>query len=166
MRQRGMIEIQAEKEASDYDLPPDEFKHPLNISVCLQDTGEYIEADIKLRSFKQAVCDRCLKEFMLAVNADLRLLMIPGNRQRWSWQDDVLLFSPDNPEVDISPHLRDAMMLAAPMKILCKEDCRGLCPGCGADLNYESCACPPAARDERWQALSDLRDKLLRNSDE
>ncbi len=46
-------------------------------------------------------------------------------------------------EIDLKPHLWEELVLAFPSKFLCSEDCRGICPGCGADLNAGPCACPP-----------------------
>ena len=56
--------------------------------------------------------------------------------------------------------LREQVLLALPLKTVCREDCKGLCPGCGRNLNTESCTCPPQVEDPRWSALKDLRDKL------
>jgi uncharacterized protein len=57
-------------------------------------------------------------------------------------------------------HLGEVLRLAAlpevPIKRLCRPDCRGICPVCGADRNLESCECSPAARDARWDALRGL----------
>jgi uncharacterized protein len=50
----------------------------------------------------------------------------------------------------------DAVILAMPIQVLCREDCRGLCAGCGADLNAGPCQCPPEEPDGRWSALRGL----------
>jgi len=49
-------------------------------------------------------------------------------------------------------------ILAEPMQPLCRPDCAGLCPSCGADLNTGSCTCPRAGIDARWAALSELAE--------
>jgi len=56
--------------------------------------------------------------------------------------------------------LREQVLLAMPLKTLCREDCKGLCPHCGRNLNVETCECTQAVEDARWSALKDLRDKL------
>ena len=56
--------------------------------------------------------------------------------------------------------LKEQVLLAVPLKALCREDCKGLCPGCGVNRNHERCACAPAAGDERWAALGKIRDQL------
>lgn len=56
--------------------------------------------------------------------------------------------------------LREQVLLSLPARTLCREDCKGLCPGCGRDLNSEPCGCDPAPADARWSALSDLASRL------
>lgn len=62
--------------------------------------------------------------------------------------------------LDLSAWARDAVALSLPDKILCREDCAGLCGRCGADLNLEECTCGPPEPDPRWAALADLRERL------
>ena len=56
--------------------------------------------------------------------------------------------------------LREQVLLSLPARTLCREDCKGLCPRCGRDLNTETCACDPASADPRWSALSDLASRI------
>lgn len=56
--------------------------------------------------------------------------------------------------------LREQVLLAVPIKIVCREECRGLCPHCGKNLNQGGCDCRQELSDPRWDALRDLRDKL------
>ena len=56
--------------------------------------------------------------------------------------------------------LREQVLLALPLKATCREECRGLCPHCGKNLNVEQCDCAEAMEDPRWSALKDIREKL------
>lgn len=56
--------------------------------------------------------------------------------------------------------LREQVLLSLPEKTLCRADCKGICPGCGRNLNTESCRCEAVLADSRWSALSDLRGKI------
>jgi uncharacterized protein len=56
--------------------------------------------------------------------------------------------------------LREQILLALPLKAICREDCKGLCPHCGKNLNVEQCACAEPLEDPRWSALKDIREKL------
>ena len=56
--------------------------------------------------------------------------------------------------------LREQVLLAMPLRAICREDCKGLCPKCGANLNQEQCSCEEHDEDPRWAALKDIRSKL------
>jgi uncharacterized protein len=56
--------------------------------------------------------------------------------------------------------LREQVLLALPLKAICREDCKGFCPHCGRNLNQEQCNCTEPLDDLRWSALKDIREKL------
>jgi uncharacterized protein len=56
--------------------------------------------------------------------------------------------------------LREQVLLSVPLKVVCREDCKGLCPSCGKNRNTDPCSCAPVVGDPRWAALKDLREKL------
>jgi uncharacterized protein len=56
--------------------------------------------------------------------------------------------------------LREQILLALPLRAICKEECKGLCPHCGKNLNLEQCSCAEPLEDPRWAALKDIREKL------
>jgi uncharacterized protein len=68
----------------------------------------------------------------------------------------VQFISPNTHEIDLSFGVRESLLLALPMKVLCSEDCKGLCPHCGANLNEESCDCVAETIDPRWAELRKL----------
>lgn len=56
--------------------------------------------------------------------------------------------------------LREQVLLALPLKAICRDDCKGLCPHCGRNLNQEQCNCAEPLEDPRWAALKDIREKI------
>jgi len=56
--------------------------------------------------------------------------------------------------------LREQILLALPLRVTCKEECKGLCPHCGKNLNVEQCSCAEPLEDPRWAALREIREKL------
>jgi len=125
--------------------------------------------DIRLTgSFQGQVeiqCARCLVEVTRDLDAEFDLLYRPlGAVQR----DDEVSISEAETEVGfykgeglaLEDVLREQVLLAVPVKAVCRDDCRGLCPQCGQDLNRGQCACGPAKQDPRWDALRELRGKL------
>lgn len=96
-------------------------------------------------------CRRCLTPTRAAVDEELHLLFADASDEE-SDDSDVYLLEPRATMVDLRPALREQWLLAVPGFALCREECRGLCPKCGADLNQGPCGCAPDV-DPRWAAL-------------
>jgi len=67
-------------------------------------------------------------------------------------------FPLEHDQLDLRPMVREALLLDTPVAPLCRPECAGICPACGADRNEVTCDCVTAPRDERWAALDALRD--------
>jgi len=118
-----------------------------------------------LKTTLEMACARCLDPVLEKVERQYDLLYRPlgtdAGREELSitaaeaevsyYQGEGLLLE----EV-----LREQVLLAAPLKAICREDCKGLCPHCGKNMNLEPCSCAGAIEDPRWSALKDLRSKL------
>jgi uncharacterized protein len=101
-------------------------------------------------------CMRCLADAALELPVRAREYHAtnPGG------SDELTTPYVEDEKLDLSAWARDSLVLDLPDKILCRDDCAGLCPGCGADLNHQACTCGPEEPDTRWAALADLRDRL------
>ncbi len=107
-------------------------------------------------------CSRCLEPFELAVDAPFDLRYVPRARNSGEGdvevrEDDLTTAFYDDDQIDLGQLMREQFYLAMPMKPLCREDCRGLCPVCGTNLNVSTCACEPGWHDPRLAALKDLK---------
>lgn len=112
----------------------------------------------------RTVCDRCLEAIGLTVDRDIDLSFRPATaapRQEEAELDDSDLDTDyyAGEGVDLRSVFAEQILLALPMKLLCSDDCQGLCPQCGADLNDDPCDCEPPV-DPRLAQLAELRDKL------
>jgi len=89
------------------------------------------------------VCDRCAVGFRRTVESDIRLLAVrrTGHAPREREAEGLVTIGMHDAEINLDQEILDALILGLPMKILCREDCRGLCPRCGADLNEGPCGC-------------------------
>jgi uncharacterized protein len=108
------------------------------------------------------VCSRCLESYDATVDAtvDTRLVPAPGRGdERELGADDLETDVYDHDQVDLNVLLETETTLGLPMKPLCSEACRGLCPSCGASRNAAPCGCAPAP-DPRWSPLKGLADRL------
>jgi uncharacterized protein len=99
-------------------------------------------------------CHRCLDPVRQDVVGDFELMVRRGEHAAETG-DDVITLPLHQHEVDLDPYVHEAVVLSMPMLVVCREDCRGLCPSCGVNLNRETCACGPSA-DPRWDALRKL----------
>jgi len=96
-------------------------------------------------------CHRCLDPVMLTIAGEFDLVVRRSDHGGDS-TDDVVMLSLHEHTVDISPAIRETILLNEPMIVVCSDECKGLCPVCGANWNRETCACSQGA-DPRWDAL-------------
>jgi uncharacterized protein len=130
--------------------------------------GEVVP-DIRLRgkfSGKFEVpCARCVEPVEIPLAADFDLIFRPSAADAEATERSITA-----PETEIGYYLKDSLLLedvlreqvllSLPVRTLCKPDCKGLCPRCGANRNSQPCSCDVGPSDPRWQALSGLRSKI------
>ena len=106
-------------------------------------------------------CDRCLAPAPVPVNVEFAALFGPPEEsaaEAKELSDEDLDFSAyEGGAIDLDAVVREQILLALPLRQLCRDECKGLCPACGADLNTQTCECPPGDTDPRWAALKDLK---------
>ena len=127
--------------------------------------------DIRLRGSLSAglelQCARCLEPVPQEIKREFELLYRPLGTD--AGKDEL---SVTDAEAEIGYYqgegllledvLREQVLLALPLKVTCRADCKGLCPQCGKNLNQEQCSCSREVEDPRWAALKDVRSRLER----
>jgi uncharacterized protein len=108
-------------------------------------------------------CDRCGKSFNSSLKSDYKMVYLMNEAATETDSINVSYLSRIADKIDTKNDIREFALLSVPMKKLCKEDCKGLCPKCGSDLNKEKCRCITEEIDPRWKPLMDLKDKLNLN---
>ena len=126
---------------------------PAELSIHQASTGSVFQLAFRVRL--HGPCFRCLDDAVLE-------LPISAREYQATKPDSDELRSPYvvDDKLDLSAWARDAIALELPEKILCREDCAGLCPVCGKDLNDEPHEHEEHESDPRWAALEQLRDQL------
>ena len=116
------------------------YKGPVTTKVqaTMTHEGEVVFTG-KVESLMTFQCGRCLEPFDRVVKADFQQVI-----------------SPEGTEVDITNEIRETVFLDLPVSAVCKETCKGICPGCGINRNNATCACVPAT-DVRWDGLKQLK---------
>ncbi len=107
-----------------------------------------------------SACDRCLIPVSRRLSVSLEVAVVRSGDASCDLGEEVtegvIRWSPSTGRVDLGVPFRAAVLLDQPMKSLCRDDCRGLCPACGANRNESACGCDSSPRDSRWDALKDL----------
>src|ERR1035437_8702213 len=126
-----------------------------------------IVADIRLRGRFAGQflvpCVRCIEPVQIPMDGEFDLIFRPIGADADAPERSITA-----PETEIGYYLKDSLaledvlreqvLLALPVRTLCKPDCKGLCPRCGADRNSQACTC--VGGDPRWEALADLRSRI------
>jgi uncharacterized protein len=135
------------------------FAEPIRVAGRFQAAGEgRFYWDASLGTVVAAECRRCLAPVTAPVTARIGVLF---SREPGAGDDpDTYAVPRDASTIDLRPAVREELILALPTYLECREDCRGLCPRCGNDLNAGPCGCATPTADARWQGLAALRDKF------
>lgn len=142
------------------DLSQEEFfgEHPIPRPVTVEGSVKNI-ADVlvlegEAKSLLDYTCDRCMSGFSRKKTVPLSFLLA----ETLEGEDDGEIVLLEDGEIDVGELAYTAFILDMDTKHLCSEDCKGLCPGCGVNLNQEPCRCKKQA-DPRWAALEQLLNK-------
>jgi uncharacterized protein len=119
----------------------------------------------KLSTKLETNCARCLDSLTQDVKREFDLLYRPqgtdAGRDEMSVTDAEAEISYYEGEgISLDDVVREQILLAVPVKVTCRPDCKGLCPHCGKNLNQEMCACAVSEEEPRWAALKEIRGKL------
>lgn len=113
----------------------------------------------------EMLCARCLEPIEQDVASNFDLLYRPlgtdAGKEEISVtaaEAEISYYKGDG--IELEDVIREQVLLALPLKLICREDCKGLCPHCGKNLNVEQCSCSEPIEDPRWSALKDIRNKL------
>ena len=152
------FEEQVEVEPMEYLSDPLAFKD-VNVKgeyVCAGDDRISVKAEVNARA--ETRCSRCLDPVAIPVRADVDALYV-----RQPDPDDPDLYSYDSSTVVLTDAVRDALLLNMPLRVLCSEACRGLCPRCGINLNRGTCTCQEGA--EVTNPFSALKNIVLNDEE-
>lgn len=139
LKREGEVTAQEMEMVSDKEVT---FCQPIVFNLRLSPMNEGVLCRGKAKTEVKRDCDRCLESFLQNVHAP-----------------DICIFKEvqDEDYIDLTDDLRDDILLALPQRAVCQEDCLGLCPECGCNLNMNECDCEQQTDDESpWSDLNDL----------
>lgn len=127
---------------------------PVLVVGQVQNIAGMLRLQMELSTTLSSVCDRCGIPFDKAFRQSFECML--AEKLEDEENDEILLL--DNDTVDLSELVRETFILNMPTKTLCREDCKGLCSGCGANLNNEKCRCKKEI-DPRLKSLAKLLEQ-------
>lgn len=116
-----------------------------------------------MKAALQFECSRCLNGFEMDLDTDFSIFFVRGREEAKELElsaADMEVNYLEGPEIDTTELLLAQIALETPMQPLCREDCKGLCPSCGADLNAGDCGCSRTEKiDPRFAALKNFKER-------
>ncbi|PYT57003.1 MAG: DNA-binding protein [Acidobacteria bacterium] len=140
---------------------------PLEVTATAELLEGQIRIDGTLETKIELVCARCLEPVVEEVSRTFDLFYAPlpkdiKHKEDRLKDDDTEIGFYDGPGLFLADVLKEQVLLALPLKVICQSDCRGLCPNCGANLNHEECRCETHAMDPRMAPLARLKQEWLK----
>jgi DUF177 domain-containing protein len=146
-------------------VPPDhpmwngtgvELVEPLDVDLAARSVGDGVLVRGTLRTKVRQVCRRCLAPVEQEVDEHVDLLFAEPTEEDDADDGEVYFLPARGDDLDLTDAVREQVLLQAPEFTLCREECRGLCPTCGRDLNEGACECVPEAAPSPWDALKNV----------
>src|SRR6202165_2796153 len=137
---------------------------PAEVSGRVRRDDKEVELSGELRAKIKTACDRCLQPVNLSIGAEFKERFVPAvswraEQQHELQEEDLNLAVFDGDAIELNDLVREEILLAMPGHVLCREECKGLCPTCGIDRKGGSCQCEDADGDSRWRKLKELQSR-------
>ena len=150
-------------------LPPSieevEIINPCFVELKLTPIGSKYRINGSIRAKLRLQCSRCLESYPFHLFSDFDLLYVPMEQMpsevelEMKDKDANIAYYSEN-KIELSELLQEQILLALPMKPICSQKCKGLCPSCGANLNVSSCNCEAVSIDPRLEKLKQIKELL------
>jgi uncharacterized protein len=147
--------IFSEKEKLSYSL------RRVEVSALLKRIRETLYLEGEIQTVVEMGCSRCLESARLPINAIFKYVLTPAETEQQEEKElcaeemDFVYYQDDL--IDLDPLVAEQIILQIPMRVLCQEDCKGLCPHCGINRNTGSCQCHEGQIDSRLAVLKKLK---------
>jgi uncharacterized protein len=150
-------EIYGEGQVRDFHFP-----HFLDLDLTYYRAGSDLFFQGTFRGSFEGHCSRCLRQYAFALDKQFEFVLSPDPRTADKKvgelsRDELGLSYYSGEEINLTPLIREQVLLALPTRPLCEEVCRGLCGICGANLNFEACTCSTTADDPRLAIFRTLK---------
>jgi uncharacterized protein len=130
------------------------FDEPVRVSATLEKTSRQLFLRVEFVTAGLFSCDRCLDEYRREVRNGYTIVYVTDSHATEGLDEhEVQVIHADTNIIDLAEDIRQYVLLALPLKMLCRENCAGLCPECGINRNRGTCKCGEVDVDPRWEGL-------------
>lgn len=162
------------------DIPEDGLYKEADLQIAVREDAEKENAHVSITVHRYGkrvlingiagmssffTCSRCLKQFYLPLSADFEVEYLPAPKVSGAVEQELTAEELEagfyhSDEINVEDLISEQMLLAVPMKPLCKLDCQGICPKCGKDLNDGFCGCKEDEIDSRLMPLKKIKESF------
>jgi uncharacterized protein len=133
------------------------FNRAVNVDATLDKSPRQLLLRAEVKTGGRFQCDRCLEEFEQSLSSHYSMVYVFDHADSASLPpDEMQVIGVDTPSIDLAEDVRQVVLLSVPLKLLCREDCKGLCPHCGANRNERGCDCRETNDNPQWRGLEGL----------
>jgi len=163
------LSFAVENEQDDFAIESEDCRlaGPVKVAGALEKVGREVFLQGRVETRLTVTCARCLEEFAFPVKTRVTAHYVPeeaappGKAEMELHAEDIDVEFYDGETVDLTQAIHDQILLTLPASCLCRENCRGLCPHCGTNLNLGACECQDETTgDPRLDILKTLKDKI------
>jgi len=140
------------------------FTGPVKVDVTVEREFGHLKAMGRVQVPVTLTCGRCLATYPSVIDSSFRIIFRKETARQAEVEDETELCDDDliastysGDELDLAHEIEEQVAMEIPLKPLCEEDCKGLCPACGADLNTASCTCSREPVNLKFSALKDFK---------
>lgn len=131
---------------------------PLSCSIKIERTADRIDVRLDIETAVEFSCSRCGEPMTQEIRASADITLFPESKKTGNCEEDATDLRFYTEEINLRCMVRDTFLLALPLAPLCREDCKGLCPSCGTNLNVSSCDCDKQSIPSPFEELRRMVD--------
>jgi len=149
----GIYEFAGTVTATELELPdPQLYSDIIRVQVLVDRLDNIFRIRLTINTVLQLICDRCLENFTSNFHEEFDRIYQVGSGTL-NGEDEVEIIPEGSREIDLCNALSEAFIITRPIRVVCKEECKGLCANCGTNLNNKGCACSTNSIDHRLEKL-------------
>jgi len=140
------------------------FTGPIRYDIIVGREYDHLRVTGRVSTPLTLTCSRCLTTYQSAVDSSFTIIFSRGTSEEAALEEEAELSEQDlisatfsGDEIDLTHEVEEQVAMEVPLKPLCGEECKGLCPNCGADLNQAPCSCSRENFNIKFSALKDFK---------